>query len=84
MDILDCPAYQLRSRLHRRPALYIISRHIDGLEPTLARHGYHLRNLVEQFDGKVHEFKALLNNTLDPERTAERREKMLAAGLPLR
>jgi hypothetical protein len=54
------------------------------LEPILARHGYHQRNLVEQFDGKVHEFKALFNNTLDPERTAERRDKMLAAGLPLR
>lgn len=28
----------------------------------------------------MHEFKALLNNTLGPERTAELRNKMLAAG----
>jgi type II secretory pathway predicted ATPase ExeA len=61
----------------------IISRHIDDLEPTLTRHGYRLKDLVEQFDGKVHEFKALFNNTLDSERAAELRDKMLAAGLPL-
>lgn len=61
----------------------VISRHIDDLEPTLTRHGYRMKDLVEQFEGKVHEFKALFNNTLDPERTAELRDKMLAAGIPL-
>jgi hypothetical protein len=45
-----------------------LSRHIDDLEPTLTRNGYCMKDLVEQFGGKVHEFKALFNNTLDPER----------------
>jgi type II secretory pathway predicted ATPase ExeA len=61
----------------------VISRHIDDLEPTLTRHGYRLKDLVEQFDGKAHEFKALFNNTLDAERANELRDKMLAAGIPL-
>ena len=42
-----------------------------------------MKDLVEQFGGKVHEFKALFNNTLDPERAAELRDEMLAAGIPL-
>lgn len=61
----------------------VLSRHIDDLEPTLTRNGYCMKDLVEQFGGKVHEFKALFNNTLDPERAAELRDKMLAAGIPL-
>ena len=61
----------------------VLSRHIDDLEPTLTRNGYRMKDLVEQFNGKAHEFKALFNNTLDPERAAELRDKMLAAGIPL-
>jgi hypothetical protein len=34
---------------------------------------------VEQFNAKAHEFKSLFNNTLDPERASELRDKMLAA-----
>ena len=60
-----------------------LSRHIDDLEPTLTRNGYHMKDLVEQFNAKAHEFKSLFNNTLDPERASELRDKMLAAGIPL-
>lgn len=61
----------------------MLSRHIDDLEPTLTRHGYKQKDLVEQFGAKAAEIKALFNNTLDPERTTELREKMLRAGLPI-
>ena len=61
----------------------VLSRHIDDLEPTLTRNGYRMKDLVEQFGGRAHEFKALFNNTLDSERAAELRDKMLAAGIPL-
>jgi hypothetical protein len=41
------------------------------------------KSRVEQFGGKVREFKALFNNTLDPERAAELRYKIRPAGIPL-
>jgi len=53
------------------------------LEPTLTRHGYHITDLVQQFDAKPTEIKALFNNQLDPTRTAALRDRMLRAGLPL-
>ncbi|MBK5415390.1 phosphoribulokinase [Pseudomonas sp. TH31] len=56
---------------------------MDDLEPTLTRNGYRMKDLVEQFNAKAHEFKVLFNNTLDPERASELRDKMLAAGIPL-
>lgn len=43
--------------------------------PT-TRHGYRLKNLVEQFDAKPSEIKALF-------RAVELLDKMLAAGLPI-
>ena len=61
----------------------IMSRHIDDMEPTLTRHGYRMKDLVELFDAKPAEFKALFNNELDAERAAEIRGKLLAAGLPI-
>jgi type II secretory pathway predicted ATPase ExeA len=61
----------------------VLSRQIDDLEPTLTRHGYRIKELVEQFDAKPAEIKALFNNTLAPARAAELREKMLHAGLPI-
>ncbi|TPG86000.1 AAA family ATPase [Pseudomonas caspiana] len=61
----------------------VLSRHIDDLEPTLTRNGYRMKDLVDQFNAKAHEFKSLFNNTLDPERASELRDKMLAAGIPL-
>ncbi len=61
----------------------VLSRQIDDLEPTLTRHGYRVRDLVEQFDVKPAEIKALFNNTLDAGRSTLLRDKMLRAGLPL-
>lgn len=61
----------------------VLSRKIDDLEPTLMRHGYRIKDLSEQFDAKPLEIKALFNNLLEPERTADLRECMLAAGLPI-
>jgi len=37
----------------------------------------------EQLDAKSADIKALFNNTLDPVRATELREKMLRAGLPI-
>lgn len=37
----------------------VLSREIDDLEPTLTRHGYRIKDLVEQFDAKPAEIKAL-------------------------
>ncbi len=61
----------------------ILSRQIDDLEPTLTRNGYRLKELTEQFDAKPAEIKALFSNTLESTRTAELRDKMLRAGLPI-
>ena len=61
----------------------VLSRQLDDLEPTLTRHGYRLKDMVEQFDAKPAEIRALFNNKLEPARTAELRERMLAAGLPI-
>jgi type II secretory pathway predicted ATPase ExeA len=61
----------------------VLSRQIDDLEPTLTRNGYRLKDLIEQFDAKPAEIKALFSNTLEPTRTAELRDKMLRAGLPI-
>lgn len=61
----------------------VLSRQLDDLEPTLTRHGYRIKDLVEQFDARPNEIKALFSNVLDPARAAELRDKMLAAGLPI-
>lgn len=61
----------------------VLSRQMDDLEPTLMRHGYSIKDLMEQFDIKGTEVKALFNNTLDPARAAELRGTMLQAGLPI-
>src|SRR6266702_1901315 len=36
----------------------VLSQQFDDLEPTLTRHGYHLSDLVQQFDAKPTEIKA--------------------------
>jgi len=41
------------------------------------------QDLVEQFDARPAEIKALFSNQLDPTRTAELRDWMLRAGLPV-
>ncbi|EKS30420.1 ExeA family protein [Afipia felis] len=61
----------------------MLSRHLDDLEPMLTRHGYRLKDMVEQFDAKAAEIRALFSNQLEPKRTAELRDRMLAAGLPI-
>lgn len=61
----------------------VLSRQLDDLEPTLTRHGYRLKDMVEQFDAKPAEIRALFSNQLDPARAAELRDRILAAGLPI-
>jgi type II secretory pathway predicted ATPase ExeA len=61
----------------------VLSRQIDDMEPTLTRHGYRVKDLVEQFDAKPAEIRALFNNTLDARRATQLRDRMLHAGLPL-
>jgi hypothetical protein len=61
----------------------VLSRQLDDLEPTLTRHGYRLKDMVEQFDAKPAEIRAMFNHQLDPVRTAELRDRMLAVGLPI-
>ena len=45
--------------------------------------GYRVKDLVEQFEVKPAEIRALFSNTLDPQRAAELRDKMRGAGLPI-
>jgi len=52
-------------------------------EDTVTRHGYRPKDMVEQFDAKPAEIRALFSNQLDPARTAELRDRILAAGLPI-
>lgn len=40
----------------------VLSRQLDDLEPTLTRHGYRLKDMVEQFDATPSEIRALSNN----------------------
>lgn len=61
----------------------VLSRQLDDLEPTLTRHGYRIKDLVEQFDAKPAEIKALFSNTLDATRMAELRCQFQAADLPI-
>ncbi|ETK17403.1 hypothetical protein H097_15526 [Pseudomonas sp. FH4] len=46
----------------------VLSRQLDDLEPTLTRHGYRIKDLVDQFDARPNEIKALFSNALDPVR----------------
>lgn len=61
----------------------ILSKQIDDLEPTLTRHGYNVKSLSEQLNAKPSEIRSLLRGQLDPTRTRELQEQMLAAGLPI-
>jgi type II secretory pathway predicted ATPase ExeA len=61
----------------------VLSRQLDDLEPTLTRHGYRLKDMVEQFDAKPAEIRALFSNQLEPARATELRDRILAAGLPI-
>lgn len=61
----------------------VISRQLDNLELSLTRHGYRLKDMVEQFDAKPAEIRVMFNRQLDPARTAEIRDNMLAVRLPI-
>ncbi len=61
----------------------VLSKKLDDLEPTLTRHGYKMRDLAEELGVKSREIKALFHNQLEPGRSKELLEKMLAAGLPI-
>lgn len=50
--------------------------------PSL-RQSNRLKDMTEQFDAKAAEIRAMFSNQLEPKRTAEIRERMLAAGLPI-
>ena len=39
--------------------------------------------MLEQFDAKPAEIRALFSNQLEPTRTAELRDRILAVGLPI-
>lgn len=61
----------------------VLSRQIDDLEPRLARHGYRIKDLVEQFNVKPAEIRALFANQLDPARSANLHSEFQMAGLPV-
>ncbi|KPX50371.1 hypothetical protein ALO68_200084 [Pseudomonas syringae pv. helianthi] len=45
----------------------MLSRQLDDLEPTLTRHGYRIKDLVEQFDARPTEIKALFSGSVRSE-----------------
>lgn len=59
------------------------SKRIDDLEPTLIRHGYNERALVEQFRIRLTEVRRFLKGDLDSARMHELTEEMREAGLPI-
>ena len=61
----------------------LLSRHLEDLESTLTRQGYGVKELVQNFDAKPAEVKALFANQLDPIRAGELRDRMRLAGLPI-
>ncbi|KVX83343.1 hypothetical protein [Burkholderia ubonensis] len=42
-----------------------------------------MKDLIEEFDAKPAEIKALFNNSLEPTRPVTLRDRMLVAGLPI-
>ncbi len=61
----------------------LLLRHLEDLESTLTRQGYGLKDLVQNFDAKPAEIKALFANQLDPIRANDLRDRMRRAGLPI-
>ena len=59
------------------------AKQIDDLEPTLARHGYTPKILMDLLGAKPAEIKAMFRQTLEQDRARELKEQMLAAGLPV-
>ena len=61
----------------------VLSKKLDDLEPTLTRHGYKMRDIAGELGVSKKEIKALFRNQIEPNRSKELQEKMLAAGLPI-
>jgi type II secretory pathway predicted ATPase ExeA len=61
----------------------LLARHLEDLESTLTRQGYGMKELVQNFDAKPAEIKALFANQLDAIRASELRDRMRLAGLPI-
>jgi hypothetical protein len=61
----------------------VLARQLDDLESRLARHGYSVKNLADQFHAKLAEVRPFLRGALDPERPRDLSEQMRVAGLPL-
>jgi hypothetical protein len=54
-----------------------------GIEATLTRHGYTVKVLTEMLNVKPGEIRAFYRQGLEPDRTRELKDQMLAAGLPV-
>lgn len=50
------------------------------VETVLSRHDHRLKDMTGQFDTKAAEIRAMFSNQLEPKRTTEILERMLAAG----
>lgn len=61
----------------------VLAKDINGLEPTLTRHGYHPKVLAELLHVRPAEIQSLFHGRLSPSRAQELRDEMLAAGVPL-
>ncbi|QHF00118.1 AAA family ATPase [Pseudomonas syringae pv. maculicola str. ES4326] len=73
---------KLRNDL-RRPTMEEIGYRTDIFSLDGIAGSQREKDLVEQFDARPTEIKALFSNALDPARTTELRDRMLAAGLPI-
>jgi type II secretory pathway predicted ATPase ExeA len=61
----------------------MLAQDINGLAPTLTRHGYSLKVLAEWLNVRPTEIRSFLQGRLTPSRAQELRDEMLAAGIPL-
>lgn len=61
----------------------VLSKYLEDMEATITRQGYGLRELVQNFDAKPAEIKALFANQLDPIHASDLRDRMRLAGLPI-
>jgi len=61
----------------------VLAQDINGLAPTLTRHGYNLKVLAEWLNVRPAEIRSFFQGRLTASRAQELREEMLAAGIPL-
>jgi hypothetical protein len=61
----------------------VLAQDINGLAPTLTRHGYRLKVLVEWLNVRPTDIRFFLHGRLTASRAQELRDEMLAAGMPL-